>query len=351
MFSSSFRTSLVALVASAAAVSAAPGLTVKASIPNAEVDGLGNLKVTTTITNTGDETLKLLNDPRGVLSTFPEDSFTITDTTGSSPLFDGAKVKYSPTYTVSLDDPSVFTVLAPGASKDVIHDLSAAYNFTRTGAGDYSIEPSNLFTYVAADGTPKNFLATVEDAAEVKLSGTLAVSPVHDKRATFVGCLPARRIQINAAASSAQTYSVRAYSYIRGISSRTLRYTTWFGTYTSSRKSIVQDHFQRISSRQFSSFTYDCSTCTAPDTFAYVYPNQFGKIYLCGAFWRAPNTGTDSKAGTLVHESSHFTINGGTKDYVYGKPGCRNLAITNPSRAIFNADSHEYFAENTPALP
>jgi len=96
MFSSSLPAFLVALVASAVAVSAAPGLTVKTSTPSAKVDGLGNLKVTTTIINTGDETLKLLNDPRGVLDTFPENSFSITDTTGSHPLFDGAKVDCVP---------------------------------------------------------------------------------------------------------------------------------------------------------------------------------------------------------------------------------------------------------------
>ena len=79
-------------------------------------------------------------------------------------------------------------------------------------------------------------------------------------------------------------------------------------------------------------------------------PDQFGTIYLCGAFWNAPATGTDSKAGTLVHEASHFTVNGGTQDYAYGQAECKSLAINNPDEAIFNADSHEYFTENTPPL-
>ena len=89
------RASLAILVASAVTVSAAPGLTVKTSTPNIEVDGLENLKVITTITNSGDETLKLLNDPRGVLNTFPENSFSITHATSSRPSFNGAKVNYS----------------------------------------------------------------------------------------------------------------------------------------------------------------------------------------------------------------------------------------------------------------
>ncbi|PVF91263.1 zincin [Serendipita vermifera] len=52
----------------------------------------------------------------------------------------------------------------------------------------------------------------------------------------------------------------------------------------------------------------------------------------------------------IVHESSHFTANGGTQDYAYGQSAAKSLATSNPARAIMNADSHEYFAENNPAL-
>jgi len=55
------------------------------------------------------------------------------------------------------------------------------------------------------------------------------------------------------------------------------------------------------------------------------------------------------KAGTLIHESSHFIQNGGTRDYAFGQSAARALAQTNSNQAIFNADSHEYFAENSPA--
>ena len=96
MLSSSLRDFFIALVVSAVAVSAAPGLTVKASTSSVNVDGLENLKVTTSVTNTGDEALKLLNDPRGVLNIFPEDTFTVTDASGSRPSFNGAKVIHPP---------------------------------------------------------------------------------------------------------------------------------------------------------------------------------------------------------------------------------------------------------------
>lgn len=117
----------------------------------------------------------------------------------------------------------------------------------------------------------------------------------------------------------------------------------------------------------FTNNTYDC-TCNE-EYYAYVYPNEWGYIYLCNVFWDAPATGTDSKAGTLVHESSHFTNIGSTgknrilpkpahfslsaavDDWAYGQSAAKSLAISNPTRAVDNADSHEYFAENTPSLP
>jgi peptidyl-Lys metalloendopeptidase len=80
-----------------------------------------------------------------------------------------------------------------------------------------------------------------------------------------------------------------------------------------------------------------------------VYPTQPYRIYVCNAFWNAPNTGTDSKAGTLVHEMSHFNVVAATDDHAYGQTAAKNLAISSPTKALDNADSHEYFAENTPA--
>lgn len=71
---------------------------------------------------------------------------------------------------------------------------------------------------------------------------------------------------------------------------------------------------------------------------------------MCNAFWTAPTSGTDSKGGTIIHETSHFNVVAGTDDIVYGQSGAKSLAISDPSQAIQNADSHEYFAENTPNL-
>jgi peptidyl-Lys metalloendopeptidase len=48
---------------------------------------------------------------------------------------------------------------------------------------------------------------------------------------------------------------------------------------------------------------------------------------------------------------SHFNVVASTNDWAYGQSAAASLAISNPTKAIDNADSHEYFSENNPALP
>lgn len=151
--------------------------------------------------------------------------------------------------------------------------MSASYNFAESSAGDYLIEPSSHFTYVCADGTPKSLYATVEDVAEVKLSGNLTVSRVHDKRAAYPGCTADNRLVLAAAASRAEEYANEAYSYLKSKSSVTPRYKLWFGHYTDARKRIVQTKFLLIASTGFSGFTYNCNclrNSEHPDWSAYV---------------------------------------------------------------------------------
>jgi len=53
----------------------------------------------------------------------------------------------------------------------------------------------------------------------------------------------------------------------------------------------------------------------------------------------------------VIHELSHFNAVAGTKDHAYGIENTKALAISSPGYAVLNADSYEYFAENTPSLP
>ncbi|KAJ8073790.1 hypothetical protein AAF712_003261 [Marasmius tenuissimus] len=348
-FSSTICSALIGLCLSSISVVAAPGLSLAVS-GSKNFAGVQDFKIITSLVNTGDETLKLLRDPRTVLSLLPTDRFAISNAEGASPAFTGARAKFVPEYVVKNNIEDAFVVLEPGASFELEHDLSTSYNFTVPGKGTYDIRVSGLFLHIdPATNEIVELQANEEAPLTASFTGTLSIARRHTKRITYQSCSSTRQSQLVSAASAAASYASSAASYLSSHTSSTTRYVSWFGTYDSGRHTTVLNHFNAIKGYPFSgSVTYDC-TCTDSGTYAYVYPNQFGTIYLCGAFWSAPNTGTDSRGGTLIHESSHFTDIAGTQDYVYGQSGARNLARTNPTRAIANADSHEYFAENNPA--
>jgi hypothetical protein len=122
-------------------------------------------------------------------------------------------------------------------------------------------------------------------------------------------------------------------------------YVTWFGEFEQSR----YDHVRSIFSSEASQFSGETVTidCDCDDSaYAYVYPDDAYNIHVCKAFWNADLTGIDSMAGTLVHESSHFTVNGGTDDHVYGVSEGQELARSDPEKASNNADNIEHFVES-----
>jgi uncharacterized protein involved in type VI secretion and phage assembly len=83
-----------------------------------------------------------------------------------------------------------------------------------------------------------------------------------------------------------------------------------------------------------------------PHVFAYTKPDdESHMVYLDDAFWTAPAVGTDSKAGTIVHELSHFNDIGATSDDAYGKKAAGILAIDEVEKALENADNMEFYVE------
>ncbi|TDR45864.1 peptidyl-Lys metalloendopeptidase [Tahibacter aquaticus] len=257
-----------------------------------------------------------------------------------------------------------YVTIAPGQTVSVEVDLTAYYDMRK--GGQYSVRynrDGRQAIRAAAEASRGGVQAGVIDfdiakggSVDVFADAAADASDEGDSKAgagilaatnSFVSCSTTRQNQIATARNSAATYANNSKSYLTA-GTQGSRYTWWFGTYNSSRYSTVRTHFNNIySALTTQPFTFDCS-CT-DSAYAYVYPNQPYRVYLCNAFWSAPNTGTDSKAGTIVHEVSHFTVMGGTDDWAYGQSAAHSLAGSNPARAVDNADSHEYFAENTPA--
>lgn len=253
--------------------------------------------------------------------------------------------------------------LKAGESRSVDLDLSAVYPFEASGMYEmkYSAQINRYDDRLAeklgsaeaiesfpmlrwVDGSDQ-FLGSSIDFSEDSL-GIKALNPTP----TFESCSTTRKSQINTALTSARNYAINADNYFgaKTWSTVTTRYKTWFGAAASTRFTTAKSNFDKIE-RALSStrITFNCG-CT-DNYYAYVYPTQPYRVYLCNAFWSAPNTGTDSRAGTIIHELSHFDVLANTDDLAYGQSGAKSLATSNPTKALKNADSHEYFSENSPA--
>jgi peptidyl-Lys metalloendopeptidase len=267
---------------------------------------------------------------------------------------DGVAVKYIDRLYKRLPPTSAdYITLQPGESLIREVDLAGSYDFSVTG--NYSIRFDtaswNLFTEDPTyrpemmDRLSSNEVIINVVGRPVPIRKPILVTEVVTGSTTFNQCSTTKQTSLVSARAQASIYSNQANDYLQtGIQGSLDR--TWFGIYNSTRYATARNHFSAIkNAMDTASVLFDC-TCTS-NYYAYVYPNEPYDIYLCNVFWSAPLTGTDSKAGTLIHEMSHFYVVASTSDYVYGQTGAMQLAITNPSQAVMNADNHEYFAEDS----
>jgi peptidyl-Lys metalloendopeptidase len=114
------------IVLFSADTSALPSLSLRVHGPQI-VYAVENLVLITNISNTGNETLKLLNNPQGPTSKTPTNKFDIRSSAGERPLFTGIEVNYDPFKAANTGDHDAFTVLAPGESISVEHDCRYSY--------------------------------------------------------------------------------------------------------------------------------------------------------------------------------------------------------------------------------
>jgi peptidyl-Lys metalloendopeptidase len=350
------RTFLFAAGAFASASAFAAGLAVRLDAPASKAD-FGSGKLAFTIENDSAAPLHVLRW-QTPLEGVDSDLFDVR--------LDGQPVRYLGRL-VKRPAPQAadYVELAPGEARTVEVDLSAYYDMRKSG--QYEVQyrrDAAAVTLEAAQAARADVAATLAlDSRPATLWVDGAPNPLADEAEdaqspsgrpgllaatnSFVGCTNTRQTQLATARNSSVSYANNSLAYLNAGTAGS-RYTWWFGTYSSTRYSTVRSHFSSIASALSSQpYTFDCS-CN-DSSYAYVYPSQPYRVYLCRAFWSAPNTGTDSRAGTLIHETSHFNVVAGTDDWAYGQTSAHNLAVSNPSRAVDNADNHEYFAENTPA--
>lgn len=312
--------------------------------------------VNVTITNTSSRTQYVLkwHTPFGEIE---ESLFRVTR--------DGVPVPYlGAHYKRQAPSAADYYQLKPGASHSMKVELSSMYDMSITGDYQVSYDAKSLSLFsseLAGQGAVPREIGEIKSAPlTIWIDGALPRgslskgATIDELRATqgnalaFSKCTASQQTTIAQAlsAGSAMASDGDAYMARGSIGSR---YVQWFGANDAARANTVKAHFVALKDAFANKpVTVDCGC--KKTYYAYVYPTQPYVIYVCKAFWTAPMTGTDSKGGTLVHEMSHFNVVASTDDWVYGQSGAASLAISDPSKAIDNADSHEYFGENTPAL-
>jgi peptidyl-Lys metalloendopeptidase len=260
-----------------------------------------------------------------------------------------------------------YVTLNPNQRLSYKVELSGVYDLSEEGQYSVSLDVNNmaLFSPSKPHKSQKNQGVSQASALKSDVEAYVYVSKVSSKKrcnprkedcgggggtedVSFTGaCSNSEQNAVLAGLDAAKSMTNSSVSYLNG--SPGPRYTTWFGTYSSARWNKVAGNFDAIKDALDNKpKVFDCS-CNQ-SYYAYVYPSQPYKVYLCRAFWSASTTGTDSKGGTIIHELSHFNVVAGTDDIVYGQTGAKNLAISDPNGATNNADNHEYFGENTPNL-
>ena len=246
---------------------------------------------------------------------------------------------------------SDYVRLEAGGSITSTVDLGAFYDLSASGTYEiaYSVAAYGL---LAGKGNASGREALASATVSVKVEGRAGKGkptpppPPPPGGNSFTACTTAQQSALVLARTDAKGYAANSASYLADVTQGP-RYTTWFGVYDANRYNRVSSNFVAISNAMnIATVAFDCSS--KRNVYAYVYPDDPYKIYLGKVYWTAPGTGTDSKAGTLIHEMSHFTVVADTDDVVYGQTGAKSLAISDPAGAVRNADSHEYFAENTP---
>ena len=341
-----FGGSVVAAALCFSAHAAGNGIVTKVSMDKQTLGASDDVVVSVTMTNTSSTPQQILkwHTPFGDIE---EALFDVTRDGVAVP-YEGMQVK-RPVPTAS-----DYYTIQPGKSHTVQIELSSMYNMSVSGEYKirYKAKGRNLF---AADKQAAAQQIT-SDAVTVYIDGALrrGVVPEAQPLPTLAGgslsfnkCSASQQSTITSAGAAGKTMATDGDAYMAAGKTGT-RYSKWFGAYTSARYSTAKSHFAAIKDAFANKpITVDCS-CNKT-YYAYVYPTKPYTIYVCKAFWTAPMTGTDSKGGTLVHEMSHFNAVAGTDDHVYGQSAAASLAVSDPDQALDNADSHEYFGENTPA--
>lgn len=146
----------------------------------------------------------------------------------------------------------------------------------------------------------------------------------------------------------------------------TENYRRWFGPYSKANaetaRSTLKAIYTTISTGQLRVICLNTSDDGCEDdTYAFVYPDEAFVLNICPKYFDLPTMISDApeseamengtREGTILHEVSHFLRVAGTDDVWYSRSTSAEEAQTDPRSAVRNADTFQYFAEDTTFYP
>ena len=304
-----------------------------------------SLSVIIRYTNVSNSSIRMLTRGTALENEINENFLTVKYQ-GQALAYSGRHVKRLP------PTDSDYISLSPGQSASGTIDLSSGYPMFKKGIYEVSYKNVEL-NFSSALSKSSN--AVTMELVQDRLIQAQARTPNIDG-----SCNATQRAQITEALGIAERISITARDALRSapveLRPTARRFTEWFGQVSTERYSTAQLAFDRIASalsNQTIGFDCTCNISNRENVFAFVFANDPFNMNVCPVFFRVPPSGTDSRSGTIVHEISHFNVVIGSDDFqsALNQSGSRQLANSNPSLAIRNANAFEYFAENTPFLP
>ena len=331
---------------------------------DAQQDAASPFLVTFELQNAGSEPVYVLRR-RTPLEGLRSNCLTVK-ASGAAVPYDGILVKRGPV------QDSEYELVAPGKAATGTVDLSKAYQVSRPGKYEVDFQGSvKVLTHgefrAMKRGKSKGVSHTDVEVRARKRTfrvkgarGRATIGEVNrsssgeepslkksskKKKATpkppkLVGGTAARKKAVKAAHTAGYKLITGAISTLANDAD----YKEWFGKHTNGRFKIVKSVYTKSRDGMAGkTFTYklDGGPDCEPGDVAYT---SFGSttIWLCSGFWSLLSTGTDSQAGTVLHEHTHAAAD--TEDYEYGQTDCRKLAKSAPNKAVDNADNFEYYA-------
>ncbi|MGJ8623723.1 MAG: M35 family metallo-endopeptidase [Yoonia sp.] len=170
-------------------------------------------------------------------------------------------------------------------------------------------------------------------------------------------CTVQQKLGLDAAMRGAKDIALRAAVAVAD----TKQFAQWFGTYSPENAEQVRKNLKSIvTAIRTGAVTIQCEAAASPGCgageYAWVFANNPYLVHICPVFFSLPEISAlapgrtasehGTREGTVIHELSHFEDVGDTVDHCYSRSLCTAMARRAPARAIENADSYQYFAED-----